>query len=164
MVAHSSVFVHNERPGKLEDDIHMKGETMRITKSGLFAVLALCVVGIVSVVPAAVKLPAVFNNDMVLQREMPVPVWGFADAGEEVTVKFAGQTKTAKTAADGKWTIKLDEMKACAKPMEMTVTGSAGKALTLKNVLVGEVWLGSGQSNMEMSVGGCLDVCIPYVH
>ena len=131
---------------------------MRIRKSGLFVVVALCVVGIVSAAPAAVKLPAVFNNDMVLQREMPVPVWGWADAGEEVTVKFAGQTKTVKAAADGKWTIKLEAMKANAKPAEMTVTGSDGKARTLKNVLVGEVWLGSGQSNMEMSVGGCLDV------
>jgi sialate O-acetylesterase len=131
---------------------------MRIKKSGLFVVLALCAVSISSLAPAAVKMPAVFNNDMVLQREMSVPVWGWADAGEEVTVKFAGQTKTAKACEAGKWMIKLDKMEACAKPAAMTITGAGDKAITLKNVLVGEVWLGSGQSNMEMSVGGCLDV------
>jgi len=130
---------------------------MRNRKSGLFVVAVLFVVGIVSAAPAAVRLPAVFNNDMVLQRQAPVPVWGWADVGEEVTVKFAGQTKTAKAGEDGKWTIKLEALKTSKTPAEMTVTGSGGKSLKLKNVLVGEVWLGSGQSNMEMSVGGCLD-------
>ncbi|MBL7221746.1 MAG: hypothetical protein ISS69_16675 [Phycisphaerae bacterium] len=59
---------------------------MRNRKSGLFVMAALCVVAIVSVAPAAVKMPAVFNNDMVLQREMPVPVWGWADAGRQMIV------------------------------------------------------------------------------
>ncbi len=132
---------------------------MRTSKAWLFVVVAAWVVGIVAAAaPAAVRLPSIFGDDMVLQREMPVPVWGWADAGEKVTVKFAGQEKTATAGADGKWTLKLDKMPAADAPAEMTVTDGSGKARTIKNVLVGEVWLGSGQSNMEMSVGGCLDV------
>jgi len=130
---------------------------MRTRKSVLFVVAALCVVPIASEAPAAVRLPSLFNNNMVLQREMPVPVWGLANPGEEVTVNFAGQTKTALAAADGKWMIKLEAMKASAKSAEMTITASKGRPRTLKNVLVGEVWLCSGQSNMEMNVDSCLD-------
>ncbi|MCP4376735.1 MAG: sialate O-acetylesterase, partial [bacterium] len=130
---------------------------MNIRKRVLSVMFVLCVCGVVSTASSAVKMPSVFNDGMVLQREKPVPVWGWADAGEEVTVKFAGQSKTAKACDAGKWTLKLDKMKACAKPAKMTITGSDGKAITIKNILVGEVWLGSGQSNMEMSVDRCLN-------
>ena len=94
-------------------------------------------------VEAKVTVNPVFSDNMVLQRGMSVPVWGAADAGEEVTVKFAGQTKTAKAGADGKWSLKLDEMKASAKAQTMTIG-----AVTFKDVLIGDVWVGSGQSNM----------------
>jgi len=90
---------------------------------------------------------------MVLQRGMEAPVWGTADEGETVTVTFAGQTKSA-AARGGKWMVRLDGLKA-GGPFTMTVSGK--NALTLKNVLVGEVWIGSGQSNMAMSVAGCLN-------
>jgi len=129
---------------------------MKISRVLVLGLMAACVLG-VAAAPAAVRLPNVLGDNMVLQREMPVPVWGWAQAGAKVTVKFAGQEKTATAGADGAWTLKLDAMKACDTPAEMTVDDGAGQPRTIKNVLVGEVWLGSGQSNMEMSVGGCLD-------
>ena len=99
---------------------------------------------------ADVTLPPIVSDHMVLQRDMPVPIWGTADPNEKVTVTFAGQTKTATADAKGKWRVDLDPLKASAKPRELTVKGK--NAITLKDVLVGEVWLGSGQSNMYMMV------------
>ena len=98
---------------------------------------------------AEVALPAVISSHMVLQREIAAPIWGTAAPGERVTVKFRDQQKRAEAAADGKWLVKLDPLKA-GGPDTLTVSGS--NTLTLTDVLVGEVWLGSGQSNMEMAV------------
>ncbi len=105
-------------------------------------------------VNAAVKMPKIFGDNMVLQREIPAPVWGWADKGEKVTVSFAGQEKTATTGDDGKWMVTLDSLKANKEASELKITGS--NTITIKNVLVGEVWICSGQSNMAMSVGGVL--------
>jgi sialate O-acetylesterase len=88
-----------------------------------------------------------FSDHMVLQREMPVPVWGSANPGEEVTVAFAGQKMSTTADVRGAWMVKLDAMDASADGREMEVTGKAN-SVTFKDVLVGEVWLGSGQSNM----------------
>ncbi|MBT7855196.1 MAG: sialate O-acetylesterase [Opitutae bacterium] len=101
-------------------------------------------------VSAEVKLPNIIGNDMVLQREMPVPIWGWADSGEEVTVTFAGQSKTAKPGKNGKWMVKLSALKANSKPATLTIKGS--NEIKLENILVGEVWICSGQSNMEWSI------------
>jgi len=102
---------------------------------------------------AEVRLASPFTDHMVLQRELPVPVFGTADAGEEVTVTFAGQTKTATADADGNWQVDLDSLVASAEGRSMGITGSATAVpINLSDVLVGEVWLGSGQSNMEFSV------------
>lgn len=98
---------------------------------------------------ADVKLPAVLSSHMVLQREMAVPVWGTAAAGEKVTVKFRTQEKSAVADAKGNWMVNLDALEA-GGPDVMTVVGK--NTLTLEDVLVGEVWVGSGQSNMVMSV------------
>ena len=103
---------------------------------------------------ANVKLPAVFSEHMVLQADVPVPVWGWAEAGEEVTVAIAGQTKTVTAGKDGKWMVKLDALKAGA-PTTLTVKGK--NTITIADVLVGDVWLCSGQSNMAMNVGGAKD-------
>ena len=92
---------------------------------------------------AAVKLPAVISDHMVLQQGMPVRVWGTADPGETVKVDFQGQSVSVKAAENGKWTAWLRPLVA-AGPLEMTVNSQ-----TIHDVLVGEVWLGSGQSNME---------------
>jgi len=101
-------------------------------------------------VSAEVKLPNVIGNDMVLQRDLPVPIWGWADKGEEVTVTFAGQSKTAKPGKNGKWMVKLSALKANSKPATLTIKGS--NEIKLENILVGEVWICSGQSNMEWSI------------
>jgi len=105
-------------------------------------------------VRADVKLHGLFTDNMVLQREMPVPIWGTAEAGETVTVTFGDQKKTATADKDGNWMVKLDPLKA-GGPFEMTVAGK--NTLTVKNVLVGEVWICSGQSNMEFSVKGVIN-------
>ena len=97
-----------------------------------------------------IKLPNVIGSGMVLQRDMQVPVWGWADAGEEITVSFAEQKKTTKTDKDGKWIVKLDPLKANGNASSLTIKGS--NTVTLQNILVGEVWICSGQSNMEWSV------------
>lgn len=88
---------------------------------------------------------------MVLQRDMPLPIWGTAAPGESVSIRFAGQEKSTKAAPDGKWRVTLDAQHTSAVPREMTI--SASNTLTIKNLLVGEVWLCSGQSNMEYPIG-----------
>ena len=93
-----------------------------------------------------VELGAPFTDNAILQREMQVPVWGWSKPGIKVTVTFAGQKKIATAGNDGKWMLKLDPFKANVKPQEMVVTQSTGQTRTLKNILVGEVWLASGQS------------------
>src|SRR3954462_3399438 len=104
---------------------------------------------------ADVKLPALFSEHLVLQSGKPVPVWGWAAPGEEVSVSFAGQTKSAKAADDGKWMVKLDALKPSAEPAILTAKST--NTLTVKDVLVGEVWLGSGQSNMALTVSRAKD-------
>src|SRR4029077_9421562 len=95
---------------------------------------------------AAVKLPALIADHMVLQQGMPVRIWGSADPGESVKVDFQGQSVTVKAAENGKWTAWLKPLVA-AGPLEMTINNS-----TIKDVLVGEVWLGAGQSKRGFSL------------
>ncbi len=107
-----------------------------------FAVLALAA-------RADVKLPAIFNDRMVLQRDQKVPVWGWADEGEKVTVEFAGQ-KAETTAKDGKWSVTLTPLKGSSTGAKFTVSGK--NKVEFSDVVVGEVWFCSGQSNMEWTV------------
>ena len=125
--------------------------------NGIVRALASCLVGllVVSSAAAAVKLPAVFSDNMILQREQAVPVWGWADPDEELTVTIAGQTAKAKAGKDGRWQLKLPALQA-GGPHEMTIACPHGKT-TLKNVLVGEVWLCSGQSNMQWPVAASVN-------
>lgn len=108
-----------------------------------------------AVARADVKLPAIISSHMVLEKTAKVPIWGKADPGEEVTVTFDG--RTAKTTADasGKWMTTLDLKDSAPGPFEMTVAGK--NKLTLSDVLVGEVWVASGQSNMEWQLANTLD-------
>jgi len=99
---------------------------------------------------ADVRVAGVFSEHMVLQRGMAVPVWGWATPGEKVTVTFAGQNCSAVTGKDGKWTAKLAALTASTTPRELSVSGS--NTLKIPDVLVGDVWLGSGQSNMEFAM------------
>lgn len=98
---------------------------------------------------ADVKLPSIFSENAVLQRDMPVPVWGWAEPGEEVQVTFAGQTHKTKADDKGKWRVTLSPL-SVGEPQSLVVEGK--NRLERKNILVGEVWLCSGQSNMEWPV------------
>ena len=100
-----------------------------------------------------IRLPAMFADHMILQRERAVPVWGWCDGEAKVTVQFAGQTRDAVADKTGKWSVTLDAMKASSEARTMLIT--AGEArVEIRDVLVGEVWLCAGQSNMAMTVDG----------
>jgi len=101
---------------------------------------------------AEVKLPAIFSDGAVLQRDQAVAVWGWADAGKAVKVSFGSQQKQTTAAADGTWMVKLDAMPASAESRELKASEAGGKEIVVKDVLVGEVWLASGQSNMEWAI------------
>ncbi len=99
-------------------------------------------------IKAGIKLPNVLTSNMVLQREQPVPIWGTAQPGEPITVSFAGQSKNAFAGEDGSWSVSLDPISASFEPRVMRISAS-GKDTILENILVGDVWLCGGQSNME---------------
>lgn len=120
---------------------------MRIRRCFFLLATAFCF-ALASRASADVKLPAVISSHMVLQRDMPAPIWGTANPGEQVTVTFRDQKHTATAGDDRKWQVKLEALKA-GGPDTMTISGS--NTLTLEDVLVGEVWIGSGQSNMQMA-------------
>lgn len=108
-----------------------------------------------SAVRADVKLPAIFGSNMVLQRDQPIGIWGWADAGEEVTVTLGdGNTATGKPDAGGKWKVQLAAMKASAvaKDAGLVLTVKGKNTVALSNVLIGEVWVCSGQSNMAFAL------------
>lgn len=112
-------------------------------KNHHFVILQILVIALVGTLRAEVKLPSFIADHMVLQRDVTIPIWGAATPGEEVSVSIAGQTKTAKADANGQWLVKLDPLAASAEPSDLKV----GERV-IKDVLVGEVWLASGQSNM----------------
>jgi sialate O-acetylesterase len=121
----------------------MPGHTTNFSR----LLLPLFILALTSVARAEVRLPAIISDNMVLQRDTKIAIWGNANAGEPVTVSFAG--KTSDTVADGRglWQVWIGPLKA-GGPFELTVKG-ATNLLSIKNVLVGEVWICSGQSNME---------------
>ena len=123
-------------------------------RSVLFVVVT--ILALLGAVPAQadVRLPHVFANDMVLQRDVAIPVWGWADPGEKVTVTIAANEATATADAAGKWSVKLPALPA-GGPVAFRVNGR--NTVKFANVLVGEVWICSGQSNMEMGIGMCKD-------
>ena len=105
----------------------------------------------IAAIPSALPWPSVFGDNMVLQQQQPVPVWGWSKPGTEATVKFAGQIRHARTGADGRWEVRLNSLKASSRPADLVI--EAGESRTFTNILVGEVWLCSGQSNMEKPIG-----------
>lgn len=109
------------------------------------AFLAVCLTA--PLARADVVLPSVLGSHMVLQRDKPISIWGWADADEAVTVEFFGKSATTKANAQGRWKVTLPAMAANGKGEKLTVKGT--NTIELTDVLVGEVWVGSGQSNME---------------
>lgn len=102
---------------------------------------------------AGIELGTPFADGMVLQRDRAVPIWGTGDPGESVVIEFAGQSVKANIDNEGKWSLKLSAMSASREGRELTAS-SAGTTLRLNDVLVGEVWFASGQSNMECPIWG----------
>ncbi len=127
---------------------------MRLFSLRLLAT-AVCLTCVSITAAQELKLPSVFGSHMVLQREMPVPVWGWAAPDEQITVTFRDQSKTATADADGKWMVKLDAL-SVGDPTSLAIAGKNGE-VTFDDVLVGEVWVCSGQSNMQWSVNVGLD-------
>jgi sialate O-acetylesterase len=125
-----------------------------MTRSAL-ATLSLSLVALCTPAYAEVELPSVFTEHLVLQRERPIPVWGRADVGEVVTVEFAGESATTIADADGRWSVRLPAQLASAEPRELVVSGQ--NRVVVGDVLVGEVWVCSGQSNMEWVVSNSND-------
>jgi sialate O-acetylesterase len=111
------------------------------------AVLLACT----SVWASSLRLPAILGDHMVLQADKPVPIWGWSEAGTEVTVSFADQSAKVVADAHGRWRTVLPPMPASDTPRELAVT-AGGERLVRRDVLVGEVWLCSGQSNMAMKL------------
>jgi len=106
---------------------------------------------LVAMAQGGLVLPPLFQDHAVLQRDRPLPVWGWADPGSLVTVKFRGETSQVRVAADGRWEVRLKPQSASSTPEDLVIT--AGETRTIRDVLVGDVWLCSGQSNMAWSVG-----------
>ncbi len=123
-------------------------------KQKLTLVIALLFTPLAMTQAADLKLAAVFSDHMVLQRELPIAVWGWADPGESVTVSFAGKSGTGTAGKNGKWTIQLDPLPASAEPRTLVAMGKDGRKVEVRDVVVGEVWLCAGQSNMAMTVDG----------
>lgn len=107
--------------------------------------------GLTLPVAAEIKPAPVFTNNMVIQQGKSIPIWGKASAGEKITLKFMKQTVHAVANEEGEWKATLNSIKACKEPHDLIIKGKQDKVI-LKNILVGEVWLASGQSNMEYSM------------
>ena len=112
-------------------------------KKIIFSALASLITCTVS---ANVRLPKIFNDNMVLQRDHAIPVWGWADSKEKITVRFNQQSRVVTADKWGKWKIEFSA-EAAGGPFQLIVTGK--NSITRSNILVGDVWICSGQSNME---------------
>ncbi len=100
---------------------------------------------------AELKLPAIIGDHMVLQQKLANPIWGWDTPGTKVTVAFAGQSHSATAGSDGRWTVKLAALPANKAPQTLAITGTSKREI--QDVLIGEVWMCSGQSNMQWSLG-----------
>lgn len=117
--------------------------------------LRFCLAGLLALsshAHAVVRLPAILSDHMVLQRAERVPIWGWADPNEAVAVSIGGRTLRTRAGKDGRWQVTLDLRKAAGTPHVLSVRGAANR-IDVQDVLLGEVWLGAGQSNMEKPLG-----------
>ena len=129
--------------------------------SFVLALAATATLGIAA--PASdLRLPHIFGNGIVLQQGKPVSVWGWAKPGSQVTIQCAGQTKSATATADSKWQVQLDAMNASFTPGSLVVRADDQK-LALDDILVGELWVCGGQSNMERTLNSTRDADLELV-
>ena len=117
---------------------------------------------------AELRFARIFTDHAVLQRDRPVPIWGWASPAAEVTVSFAGQQQAAIADASGRWQVQLAPLAASAEPRTLSVSGS-GETVALEDILVGDVWLAGGQSNMGFSISKSTHAdearkVIPHLH
>ena len=113
-----------------------------------FTIILSALITTLSAADPTLSLATPFTNNMILQRQSDVPVWGFDTPGSKITVEFAGQTKSTVADKNGAWSLKLSPLKASVEERNFIVKNNQGTTITLKGVLVGEVWFSSGQSNM----------------
>jgi sialate O-acetylesterase len=130
-------------------DVHTGAHSRKVCGQRLQLLFLALLMGI-GTAAADVKLPALISDNMVLQQGRQVAIWGTADAGEQVTVSLGEEKGSATTDSKGNWKVMLGPLKQ-GGPLEMTVVGK--NTMTVHNILVGEVWVCAGQSNMEMPVG-----------
>ena len=125
----------------------------RNARSGVLAVLVagLCALGTRTAL-ADVRLPAAIGSHMVVQRDEPITIWGWAEPGEDVTVELAGKTQKAQAETNGERSVRFRALKAGGEPLALVVRGK--NEIRLEDILVGDVWIGSGQSNMEWHLRG----------
>ena len=117
------------------------------------ALLALALFSFSPAVRADVKLAGIFTDHAVLQRDQPLPVWGWASPGEQVSVSLGDQKGGVTAGADGRWMVKLAPQPVSKTPLTLTVEGK--NRIALNDILLGDVWICTGQSNMEFGLGGC---------
>lgn len=151
-------------PAGLNENLHTMNHSLtclrlQVSRQGFPRSSGGCVIfvlalGLVLASPtrAELKLPAIIGDHMVLQQHQTNPIWGWDTPGTRITVTFAEQTKSARAGADGKWTVKLDPLPADEKPRTLIIRGTSKKKI--QDVLVGEVWMCSGQSNMGFTLRG----------
>ena len=138
----------------MKDSMHTP-HTLRLPKW----LSLLCLLAITCPSFAGLRLPSILGPNMVLQQQLPARIWGWSTPGDEVAVDFADQHKTGKADAQGAWQLTLDPMPASAEPRTLKVTSKSGeKTIELKNVLVGEVWVCAGQSNMGTAMSSFADI------
>ena len=139
----------------IQTAVHLSSLTspLPLFPSGAALVIILDLV-VAAAMPAAPSPARIFSDHMVLQRDLPVPVWGRADAGQLVTVEFAGQSVKAKASDEGHWQARLDALKANSAGRVMRIRSASGEDdVVIRDVLVGEVWFSGGQSNMAYTTG-----------
>ena len=134
--------------------LHDRIKTNHFAMKKMF-ILAATILFAVQVQAQTLRLPQFFGDGMVLQRGTKIPVWGWAPAGEKVSVSLNGNTVKATVASNGEWSVKLPKMKAGGPYMLKITAGAENKVI--RNVLIGDVFLCSGQSNMELPIRRCMD-------
>jgi sialate O-acetylesterase len=143
---------HDQRLDEGDDRLWIEEIIMKSNLTTVF--LALMLFFAATAHATELRLHALFSNGAVLQRDIPLPVWGWTEPGQGVEVEFAGQTHTATADANGKWKVTLTALATSAEGRQLVVR-SGLEELTVDDLVVGDVWFCSGQSNMGMTLGAC---------